>query len=200
MTSGHRLRVEGTRRPAHLQTIRLVISGHLLPPRTAAEVVVQAAAMVYAIAGLGIWVDRDGGVLDKAAFESGESLFPEMVGLMVHGMNGMMVIPLLALLFLIFSFFAKVPGGVRWAAAVFVAVVVQVALGLFGAGSGSPASCRTSTPSWTWATWSSAAARSRAAAASTRRVRGTGTARQQQRPTSPRWSAARTGTPTCGWS
>lgn len=98
----------------------------------AAEVVVQAAAMVYAIAGLGIWVDRDGGVLDKAAFESGESLWPEMVGFMVHGMNGMMVIPLLALLFLIVSFFAKVPGGIKWAAAVFVAVIVQVALGLFG--------------------------------------------------------------------
>ena len=98
----------------------------------AAEVVVQAAAMVYAIAGLGIWVDRDGGVLDKAAFESEESLFPEMVGFMVHGMNGMMLIPLLALLFLIVSFFAKVPGGVKWAALVFLAVVVQVALGLFG--------------------------------------------------------------------
>ena len=98
----------------------------------AAEVVVQAAAMVYAIAGLGIWVDRDGGVLDKAAFESEESLFPEMIGFLVHGMNGMMVIPLLALLFLIVSFFAKVPGGVKWAALVFLAVIVQVTLGLFG--------------------------------------------------------------------
>lgn len=98
----------------------------------AAEVVVQAAAMVYAIAGLGIWVDREGGVLDKAAFESEESLFPEMVGFLVHGMNGMLVIPLLALLFLIVSFFAKVPGGVKWAGLVFLAVIVQVALGLFG--------------------------------------------------------------------
>ena len=98
----------------------------------AAEVAVQAAAMVYAIAGLGIWVDREGGVLDKAAFESGESLFPEMIGLFVHGINGMVVIPLLALLFLIVSFFAKVPGGVTWAALVLLAVVVQVTLGMFG--------------------------------------------------------------------
>jgi hypothetical protein len=98
----------------------------------AVEVMVQAAAMVYAIAGLGIWVDRDGGVLDKAAFESEESLFPEMIGFFVHGINGMMVIPLLALIFLIVSFFAKVPGGVKWAALVLLAVVVQVALGLFG--------------------------------------------------------------------
>ena len=98
----------------------------------ALEVMVQAAAMVYAIAGLGIWVDSDNGVLDKAAFESEEFLFPEMVGFMIHGMNGMMIIPLLALVFLIVSFFAKVPGGVKFAALVLLAVVVQVALGIFG--------------------------------------------------------------------
>jgi hypothetical protein len=95
-------------------------------------VVVQAASMVYGVAGLGIWIDRDGGVLDKAAFESEELLFPELVGLMIHGMNGMMVIPALALIFLIVSFFAKVPGGIAWAALVLLAVVVQVALGLLG--------------------------------------------------------------------
>lgn len=98
----------------------------------ALEVMVQASAMVYAIAGLGIWVDRDNGVLDKAAFESGETLFPEMIGFMIHGINGMMVIPVLALLFLIVSFFAKVPGGVKWAAFVLLAVVLQVTLGIFG--------------------------------------------------------------------
>ncbi len=96
------------------------------------EVVVQAAFMVYAIAGLGIYVDQDGGVLDKAAFESEESLFPEMVGFFVHGTNGMMIIPALALILLIVSFFAKVPGGVMWAGLVLLAVVVQVTLGLFG--------------------------------------------------------------------
>jgi hypothetical protein len=98
----------------------------------AAEVAVQAAVMVYAIAGLGIWVDRDSGVLDKAAFESEERIFPEVVGFMIHGINGMMVIPALALILLIVSFFAKVPGGVKWAGLVLLAVVVQVALGLFG--------------------------------------------------------------------
>lgn len=98
----------------------------------ALEVMVQAAAMVYAVAGLGIWVDRDGGVLDKAAFESEETLFPEIVGFMIHGLNGMMVIPSLALIFLIFSFFAKVPGGWKWALGTLVLVVVQVSLGIFG--------------------------------------------------------------------
>ncbi len=35
---------------------------------------------------------------------------------MLHGMIGMMLIPLLALVLLIISFFAKIPGGVKWAA------------------------------------------------------------------------------------
>jgi hypothetical protein len=95
-------------------------------------VVVQAASMVWAVAGLGIWVDKDGGVLDKAAFESEETLFPEIAGFMIHGMNGMMIIPALAVIFLIVSFFAKVPGGVAWAAYVLLAVVVQIALGIYG--------------------------------------------------------------------
>jgi len=95
-------------------------------------VVVQAASVVWAVAGLGIWVDKDGGVLDKAAFESEETLFPEVAGFMVHGLNGMMILPAVALIFLIVSFFAKVPGGIAWAAYVLLAVVVQIALGIYG--------------------------------------------------------------------
>jgi hypothetical protein len=98
----------------------------------AIEVVVQAAVMVWGVAGLGIWIDTENGVLDRAAFESGETLFPEMAGLAIHGMNGMMVIPALALLLLIVSFFAKVPGGVTWAGLVLLTVVAQVFLGIFG--------------------------------------------------------------------
>jgi len=97
----------------------------------AAEVVVQAMAMVYAIAGLGKWVDS-GGVFDKSVMESGQSVFPEAIGLLIHGINGMMIIPLIALLLLISSFFAKIPGGVKWAGLVLLLVVVQVNLGLFG--------------------------------------------------------------------
>lgn len=97
----------------------------------ALEVVIQAAAMVYAVAGLGAWIDQ-GGVLDKGAFDSGKTLFPEMVGMMIHGMNGMMIIPVLALALMVVSFFAKVPGGVKWAGFVLLAVVVQVSLGLLG--------------------------------------------------------------------
>ena len=97
----------------------------------ALEVVIQAAAMVYAVAGLGIWVD-EGGTLDKAAFESDDLAFTGFGGFILHGINGMMVIPLLGLLLLIVSFFAKVPGGVKWAAITLLLIVVQVALGLFG--------------------------------------------------------------------
>lgn len=96
----------------------------------AAEVMIQAAAIVYAIAGLGIWVDQDGGVLDKATMESQGTPFPEIIGFVVHGINGQMVIPALALILMIVSFFAKVPGGVKWAGFVLLAVVVQVVLGM----------------------------------------------------------------------
>lgn len=101
----------------------------------AIEVALQAMFIVYGDAGLGLWVD-DGGVVDKAtfenAFESGEAPFPEFQAFVLHGMNGMMVIPLLALLLVISSFFAKVPRGVAFAFGVLVLVLLQVTLGLMG--------------------------------------------------------------------
>lgn len=101
----------------------------------AIEVAMQAMFIVYGDAGLGLWVD-DGGVVDKAtfenAFESGEAPFPEFQAFVLHGMNGMMVIPALALLLVISSFFAKVPRGVAFAFGVLVLVLLQVTLGLMG--------------------------------------------------------------------
>jgi hypothetical protein len=94
-------------------------------------VVVQAMAMVYAVAGLGTWVE-DGGVLDKAATESEDLSFSGAGGFALHAINGLMLIPVVALLLLLCSFFAKVPGGVRWSALVVVLVVVQATLGLLG--------------------------------------------------------------------
>jgi hypothetical protein len=96
----------------------------------ALEVVIQAAAISFGFFGLVKWVD-DGATLNKATMENEDTTFNGLAGLVIHGMNGMMVIPLLALVFLVVSFFAKIPGGVTWAALVFLAVVVQVALGLF---------------------------------------------------------------------
>ncbi|MFP5282394.1 MAG: hypothetical protein ACLGIF_02980 [Actinomycetes bacterium] len=97
----------------------------------AALVGVQAAFHAYGSAGLGKWV-QGGGVLDKAAIESPDLSFPGLTALMLHGMFGMMVIPALALLLVISSFFARVPGGIKWALVVFGVVVAQVAFGLFG--------------------------------------------------------------------
>ena len=101
----------------------------------AIEVAVQAMFIVYGDAGLGLWVD-DGGVVDKATFEDaiegGAAPFPEFQAFLLHGMNGMMVIPALALLLVISSFFAKVPRGVAFAFGVLGLVVLQVTLGLMG--------------------------------------------------------------------
>jgi hypothetical protein len=98
----------------------------------ALEVVVQAATIAYAIFGLGKYID-EGGVVDKAAQESGPG-FPEVIGFIIHGINGQFGVPLFALLLLIVSFFAKVPKGVQFAVTVVVLVALQVTLGIFGHG------------------------------------------------------------------
>jgi hypothetical protein len=95
----------------------------------AAEVVVQAMAIAFAISGLGHWVN-DGNELTKQVIESDDADFGGIVGFMIHGMNGMMIIPLLGLSLLVVSFFAKVPGGTRRAAIVLGLIVLQVVLGL----------------------------------------------------------------------
>jgi hypothetical protein len=99
----------------------------------ALEVVIQAAAIAFALAGLGTWI-MAGGVLDAAAMESESTEFTGVVGFMIHGLNGQIIMPLIALLLLVSSFFARIPGGVLWAGLVLVAVVVQVLLGVFSHG------------------------------------------------------------------
>src|SRR5215203_1197985 len=95
------------------------------------EVLVQAAAVVYGVFGLAKYVD-DGNTLTSSMFDEGsDTSFTGLGGLMLHGMNGMMIIPLLGLLFLIVSFFAKVPKGVMWAGITFGLIIIQVALGLY---------------------------------------------------------------------
>jgi hypothetical protein len=101
----------------------------------AAEVAIQAMVMVWAIAGLGKWVDS-GGVFDKSVIEgsaeTGAMPFPEVLGILVHGINGIFVIPGLALLLLIVSFFTKRRGAIKWALIVFGLVIVQGQLGFLG--------------------------------------------------------------------
>ena len=99
----------------------------------AVEVVIQAATIAFALFGLGKWIE-EGGVLDAAGMESESLDFTGVAGFMIHGLNGQILVPLIALLLLIVSFFAKIPGGVMWAGLVLLTVVVQVLLGMFGHG------------------------------------------------------------------
>jgi hypothetical protein len=94
----------------------------------AAGVMLQAAAIAYGVFGLFKWVEN-GGTIDQST-EPNPSL-GGYTGFSLHGTAGIMIIPAIALLFLISSFFAKVPGGIKWALIVFGVTVLQVALGLF---------------------------------------------------------------------
>ena len=103
----------------------------------AIDVVIQAMAMVFAIAGVFKWVD-DGNTLSQSVIDGWEDEPPTFVGAIghfVHVMNGTFLIPLLGLLLLIVSFFAKVAGGVKWAAIVFVSIIVQVMAGMMSSDS-----------------------------------------------------------------
>jgi hypothetical protein len=94
----------------------------------AAGVMLQAAAVAYGMFGLLKWVEN-GGTLDQST-----ELTPDLggyTGFSLHATGGIFIVPLIALLFLISSFFAKVPGGIKWALIVFGLTVLQVALGLF---------------------------------------------------------------------
>ena len=94
----------------------------------AAGVALQAASIAYGMFGLIKWIE-EGGTLDQST-----QLTPALggyTGFSWHATGGIFVISVISLLFLISSFFAKVPGGIRWALIVLGVTVLQVALGLF---------------------------------------------------------------------
>jgi len=66
----------------------------------------------------------DGTVLDKNSDENWAQI--------AHGTIGVMVIPLIAVVLLIVSFFAHIPGGVKWAAITFGVTVLQVLFAFAG--------------------------------------------------------------------
>ena len=88
-------------------------------------VVVQAAAIAYG--WFAVLVDLEDGATLTNDYDGN-------AGHILHGINGMTVMPVLALLLLITSFFAKIRGGTKWAAFVLLAVVVQVALAFISFG------------------------------------------------------------------
>ena len=92
-------------------------------------VVVQAGAIAWAFFGLTDWITDEGGVVNKALLECTdcEQEFTAEWGFAIHMFFvGMVLIPLLSLVMLIVSFFAKVPKGVAYAATVVVLVALQV--------------------------------------------------------------------------
>lgn len=101
---------------------------HVIAYVIAAEVVVQAMMIATGVAGLGHWID-DGHTVTKHVLDHNPS-FAGSWGFAVHGLNGEMLIPLLAIVLLVISFFAKVAGGTRWALYILGLIIVQVVLGI----------------------------------------------------------------------
>src|SRR5437899_12108780 len=76
----------------------------------AALVVVQAMAIAYALAGLGRWVDKDGGVLNHAVLKTWDKHPPTWRGsggFPLHGIDGQLVIPLIAIALLVVSIIGR---------------------------------------------------------------------------------------------
>jgi hypothetical protein len=96
----------------------------------AVDVMVQAAAIAYGASGLASYVD-DGHQVAKGALE--DAHFTGLGGYALHGINGMMVIPLLAIALLVVAVVARIPGGARQAGILLALVVVQVLLGFAAA-------------------------------------------------------------------
>jgi hypothetical protein len=95
----------------------------------AAGVILQAAAIAYAVFAMFEWVGA-GGTIDKALIESENPEIGGITGFNLHQLVGVTVFPLLALVFLMSSFFARIPGGIRWGFVVFAVTVAQSLLGI----------------------------------------------------------------------
>lgn len=92
-------------------------------------VALQAAVIAWGLFGVWKYIDA-GNSIDNEVLE-GEP-FAEVAGFMIHGINGMTVIPVLALIALIVGLIAKFPGAKKFGAAIFLLVVLQIVLGLAG--------------------------------------------------------------------
>lgn len=95
----------------------------------AALVVVQAGAIAWGFFGVTNFVD-DGGVIDQKFLdctENCESIGSADAGFAIHMFfNGLILIPLVSLILLVVSFFAKVPRGAAFAGTIVALVVLQV--------------------------------------------------------------------------
>jgi len=113
-----------------IRGLRMKTVYRVLAYMIALEVLFQGAMIAFAVFGLRHWID-EGGVLDRAIVQNHAEGFSEVVGFQLHATNGQLIVPAIAVLLLISSFFAKVSRAVAWALIVLLSVVVQVLLGLF---------------------------------------------------------------------
>jgi hypothetical protein len=92
----------------------------------AIEVLVQAAAVAWALFGFGKWIDA-GNTFNKTMMECRDCPwnFTEERGFMIHGLNGGLIIPVLGLVLLIVSFLTRNKTLIQWGAVVFVLVIIQ---------------------------------------------------------------------------
>jgi hypothetical protein len=87
----------------------------------AVGVAAQAASVAWAFFTI-IHQVEDGAVI-AAGYDYGGN-----VGILIHRIGGLGIVPLSALALVIVSFFTRAPGAIRWALAVFGLVVLQIAL------------------------------------------------------------------------
>ncbi len=92
----------------------------------ALDVLLQAASIAYAVSGLASYVD-DGHQVAKGTLA--DAHFTGVGGYALHAINGMVVIPLLAIALLVVALLSRIPGAARQAGILLVMVVVQVGLG-----------------------------------------------------------------------
>jgi hypothetical protein len=99
----------------------------------AGMVAIQAAAIALWVFGLLNWIDEEKQSLTPQLSEDRLEGVTGSVGIMIHSV-GAMIVALLAIVLLIISFFAKIPGGVKWAGFIFGAVLLQwvIAIVSFG--------------------------------------------------------------------
>lgn len=95
--------------------------------------------LAYIIAGLvvlqAVWIAMGSFSAIKES-EAGKVLTEDSTGIggMLHGVGGMYAIPLVTLVLLVVSFFARVKGGVKWALFILLAVAVQITLAFLSFG------------------------------------------------------------------
>lgn len=99
----------------------------------AAGVGVQAAAIAFGFGGMSAYV-MDGGVVDKALVESGGGSFTGDAGFGVHELVGGLVLPVVALIVGVVSFWVRLPRARRWAWGLFLLTVVQGQMGYIVSG------------------------------------------------------------------